>query len=296
MVFVDLDGDGILDGYIYRDEYGRIHYRDFSSNDVIIEADRIYKDPDPLPVEEIGFIEFIIDEEDRPQKDKTVTPTDNKDCDPVSEAEVKKLVDDLDKVKNINEAFDLLRKYVQTNSDNEIGIMIDTDMKTIKYFQGNESGMKIDYNSKSYISAHVHSYLGYRSPSEGDIYQTLYIARSSTYTNCKGIMIFAADGSEYFIYIDDRDKARKANMGIWHVDKNGYFLDEEMRAKEREYYELLIEQGYSEDQAFEYAMAQLIKEYAPGLKLYKKSDKEEDFKQMVPEKDEKNKITPQICK
>jgi len=296
VVFVDLDGDGIYDGYVFIDADGVIHYRDFGGNEVIIEGNRIYNDPDPLPIDKNDLFEFPRDNDrDSSPKDKAVPPSDDDDCNPVSAAEVKKLIDDLDKVKDVEEALTLLRKFSKTNSEDEMGIMI-TDKQTVKFYQGKGGNVNIPNDADAYIDVHVHTINGYNAPSPADIRYVLLHGSFRINRNYQGSMIIAPDGSEYFIYIDDRDKVRKANTSLWHIDKKGYFLDEEMNKREQIYYESLIAQGYSDDQAFEYAMAQLIKDYAPGLKLYRKSDKGEDFKQMVPEKDENDKITPQICK
>lgn len=225
-------------------------------------------------------------------------PVDNStgnDCNSTTQSKLKKLINDLTKIKNIEQAFNLMRNYIQTNTKDEIGIVVDKmgTNYSVKYYQGKDAGVDLPITSNTYIKVHVHPYYGYSSPSTSDVYKFLIQTRS--YPNYQASIILGHDGTEYALFVEDRTKANKINWNLWTSTPYGEFADEKMVKLEYDYVTSLKEQGYSNYQAYAYSMAQLIKEFAPGIKLYMRNNKNEDFKQMNPSKDSNNIVTPKNC-
>jgi len=252
------------------------------------------KDPPPPP-----------DPKDPPQKE----PEKNDDCDEVAEAAAQRAQDVLN-AEALQEKIDLLRTYANIGKI-EYGASFDRsgpDKATLgNIVQGTATQItKIPVREGVIYTIHTHPTGCYTGPSPADIYYVLYGAyRQESF---QGAIIIASDGSEYILSVTNRAEvlALFANGGYYTfgatTDANGYqvFTNEATQKEYTDIYKDLIKQGFSPNNANDYAMAYLLSTKNTGLTLSKRESKTNDFKQQTTEKgkDENNKdqYKPEKCK
>jgi hypothetical protein len=215
---------------------------------------------------------------------------------------------------NIKANIASLRINAQTNSAIEFGLAISYDpgygtysITGGKLFQGtpgsNVTGVEV--SPYSVFTAHTH-YKGLNAaPSCGDVIGTVGFykdVKSQRGNGYKGTAVFASDGSEYVIYVDDPAALERFYNGLSNDDfytRGGENGDEFMTGSDwgNTYYKAksnLLKQGYSENDAQSYALTYVLDYYNMGLKISSRTNAVSGFKE---QKTDATNITytPKIC-
>ena len=157
------------------------------------------------------------------------------------------------------------------------------------------------YNVHTHTKSNNLSIIDYTGPSVEDIYNLLaaneYYTRSG-YTNLRGIIIFAHDGSEYLLSINNRNTAYSfANnkLGLFESNDQGSFANKGMSDDYKSIFNNLKSNGYSIQDSNDYALSYLLDKYNTGLKISKKDKDENGFKETKTNIDSSNNYKPTIC-
>lgn len=213
----------------------------------------------------------------------------------------------LNTMQNMN----ILRGYAQSEP-NEWAALIDFELG--QYYMGSDlikggTGSVYLYpNSNTVYDVHTHTadtregYNVYTGFSVGDIYSMF--EASNTYSNYKGGIVIAYDGSEYLLAVNDRTKL----LQFWNNSANDYanrelfksgdgtvFKNKDTDDEYRDIRRYLESQTYSADNAHDYALSYLLDKYDTGLKISKKEKGESSFKEMKTNTDSSNNYKPTIC-
>lgn len=195
---------------------------------------------------------------------------------------------------SVSTTMGILRNYAATKSV-EYSALIDsygiTDMKEGVY--GQVPGVKI--NSNTLFDVHTHHNPGtgkniYKGPSIADIQKTLYQNNAVNAANYRGSIIFGYDGTEYLVYIEDKQKAKNFVNGRFskYMDTNsiGWFEMDDAQKLFDEFYFNLLSEGYSDSDAYIYGMSHYLNVFFDtGIKLYiKESGMKSQFKELKTEK------------
>lgn len=189
-----------------------------------------------------------------------------------------------------------LREYAK-NDENEWGMRIDfVDGKPKAYalHEGGTGSVPISYFDDTAYDLHSHpnetreGYHNYTGFSMGDIQGALQIGGDANYSNYKGGIVVAYDGSEYLLAVNDRTKTQKfwgndTNKGLFKPGENAYFEDPKMDDDYIDIREKLEGKGFSKDDTHDYAMSYLLDKHDTGLKISKKEKGESSFKEMKTE-------------
>ncbi|MFV0329391.1 MAG: hypothetical protein ACK5M3_16255 [Dysgonomonas sp.] len=207
-----------------------------------------------------------------------------------------------------------LRINAKTNQKTEFGAGISYDRNFGTYSitggeiaQGepNNFSVGIPYTAYTAYTAHTH-YTGLNAaPSGGDIIATVnfYKEIKAMGGNYKGTINFAADGSEYLIYVNDPAALEKFYKGLTNNDffqRNGSDFKEgtEWQKEYDNSFDKLKKDGFSENDAQSYALSHILDKYNTGLKISQRANKTVNFKELktATEGTGKNtKYKPQIC-
>lgn len=201
-----------------------------------------------------------------------------------------------------------LRGKISANSEYSTAINYSNDTYSIKpIVSGNGSYVAGDFSQSTVYGLHTHNGKGggYAGPSVGDIY-TLMEANSYFYNkygnnnyNMYGVIIFAFDGSEYLVSFNDRSQANTffyTNGNLFKPDlDDNFFKDSSMYTKFVDIQNSLIQNGYSKQDSYDYAMSYMLDNYNTGVRISKKESGKTDFKEMKTENNSTNNYQPKIC-
>lgn len=213
-------------------------------------------------------------------------------------------MDSPDVLTNLN----ALREHAK-NKGNEWGLRIDFVDGEYKSYALHEGGpgsvsMYVYYDTAYDAHSHPEDTDGYHNLtgfSMGDVYGTLSTGGDPKYANYKGSIVIAYDGSEYLLAVNDRAKLQSfwkddANKKLFESGSDSYFKDKNMDKEYRDIREQLEGEGYSPDDANDYAMSYLLDKYDTGLKISKKEKGKSSFKEMKTEENTTtNEYKPTIC-
>jgi hypothetical protein len=212
----------------------------------------------------------------------------------------------LEKVKpDIN----LLRQYAKTKSV-EYGLTV--NFSSGQYYvlnysklgnppayiaSGTQNNVTITTTNSSYLMAHTHPIGTNPAPSPLDA-----IALASNYAFSPDItanIVFAADGSEYMVYVDNRTAlasfCKNSNNSVFFAPNGSLFKSgSDWATTYNTVYNDLIKNGYSQNDAQSYALSYVLDYYNTGLKIYEKKIGKTDFKEQKTEKSGNNYL-PKIC-
>ena len=202
-----------------------------------------------------------------------------------------------------------LRNYAKNNSNefsSYIGKTTQGNYTMGTIIEGDWSSGNVEIYESTLYNIHTHSKSKNSSitdltgPSAEDIYSLLegnqYFA-SNGYTNLKGIIILAYDGSEYLLYINERSKAvsfANSKLYLFESNEKGSFASSGMANEYTDIVNKLKNSGYSIQNSNDYAYSYLLDKYATGLKISKKENSSGSFKEMKTEKTSNN-YEPKIC-
>jgi hypothetical protein len=214
-----------------------------------------------------------------------------------------------------------LRRLAAT-APNEYSVNIRFNSDSNQYFtsdikSGTPTSVGIEYSPFNKTIIHTHGYGQVSVPSPKDVTTMVGMARdqkqdqNSDYTtNLESSVIFAKNGTEYVISVDNKNEFETF---IYKVDDPEYFLyqyffisDEDTsnsfisgsmwaRDYEEAYNNLLNKGKYSQEDAQAHALSYLMDKYNMGLKIAKRENDLSEFKELKTEKDIKGKYSPQIC-
>lgn len=310
-LFVDIDEDGIMDGILFKDSKGDIHFKDFSLNEVIVKPDGKVDAVNQSTDISTYVPEGVNDENAGTATDEKKTPTIRDDCEGKSEkksAALQKILND----STLRQALSVLRLSLKEAI--ELGFSISYDPSVGYYVTKGQISVGASENVSLYITsyvaytAHSHGSGLIPSPSCGDAIQTgnfymdILNGNIKDQHGYKGTIVIGNDGSEYGIVVDDAEALKqfyKKNPTFFERDESSFkdakWKDEFNGIKER-----LEKDGFSESDAQSYALSYMLDKYNTGLKIHKRENKEDKFKEqktkgVLNEKEEITKYEPQIC-
>jgi hypothetical protein len=203
---------------------------------------------------------------------------------------------------------DTLRNYAQNQTSREYGMVINKDSggyNSSEVIPGTKGSIELPIGANTVYSVHIHnnSEAGtvLTGPSFSDVLTT--ISYGYKYDNDEGSVILTHDGSEYLIYIDDKDIARE----FWDSDDRGHVdLDENNKLKDdfgkrvyKDMHENLLKQGYSKDDAHIYALSAFFDYWETGIKISVKEDGDTTFRETKTDKQYITETTynyiPSVC-
>lgn len=210
------------------------------------------------------------------------------------------------KAPNVLVNMNFLREYAK-GKENEWSMLIDSQYgsyKTSELKEGRPGSASLRPNANTVYDVHTHNddkregYNVYTGFSVGDIYGTF--DTSYEYSNYKGCIVIAYDGSEYLLAVDDRERLQKfwgntTNRDLFKSGDNTIFKDGKMNQDYEDIRRYLDKQGYSVDDAHDYALSYLLDKYFTGLKISKKEKGENSFKETKTEKSTTNEYKPTKC-
>jgi hypothetical protein len=220
--------------------------------------------------------------------DRDKKPEVRTDCTAQSEQNAKSLENDL-KAAGIIQNITSLRNFASSKST-EYGMLINVNSEGYIYSgamqQGTSSGvdMKIGQNTAYSVHTHYSCSGGIKGPSARDIYNTIDAVGKSDYY--EGTVIFACDGSEYYIHVEDYNKAEilYKERGLFATDSKDKFLNAEMNDIYKDAKDNMLKQGYSEDNAHIYTMMSFLDWQDSGIKIYIKESASGQFKEIKVDK------------
>jgi hypothetical protein len=204
---------------------------------------------------------------------------------------------------------DTLRQYADTASI-EYGLTVSHGTNFLYYFiapqnnnkyikSGTVDSISVAAPPNTYLTAHTHPSVNNSAPSPLDAISVAYNYKNQNCENITANVIFAADGSEYMVYVNDRDLlaafCNNASNGDFFKPNGGLFKSGSQWAQTyntvRNY---LTGKNYSQNDAQSYALSYVLDYYNTGLKIYEKKSGTTAFKEQLTEKSN-NKYTPKIC-
>jgi len=145
------------------------------------------------------------------------------------------------------------------------------------------NSFKINYSEKTILVAHTHTKSGLSSPSPSDA-NFLCIAYNNGAKNIYCNTIFAADSSEYAVYVNDKSaftKFCKDTLNVSFFERSGS-LFKTGSVYDKDYttvFNNLVSQKYSQTIANSYALSYVLDKYKTGIKIACRNKKTEDFKE-----------------
>ncbi|MDH6307093.1 hypothetical protein M2451_002327 [Dysgonomonas sp. PFB1-18] len=222
---------------------------------------------------------------------------------------------------DIKDKMNLLRTNANTSQKIEYGagISYDSNFGTYSITGGQiaqgaagSNSVEITYSAYTVYTAHTH-YQGLNAASSGgDIITTakFYKEIKAMGGDYKGTINFAADGSEYLIYVDDPVALEKFYNALptnndFFVAKTTELANGSDFKKDSEYQRIYIDvkrklekEGYSENEAQAYALSYVSDHYKMGLKISYRKNKNDNFKEQkttTTGTGKSIKYKPQIC-
>ncbi|MBF0649304.1 hypothetical protein IR083_10775 [Dysgonomonas sp. GY75] len=216
-------------------------------------------------------------------------PGERTDCTAQSEQAAQELEEGLVGTNDIKEYISRLRLYASSKSV-EYGMLIDADNEGYINSGGVQKGtsrginMEIGRNTVYSVHTHYNCSIGLASPSALDVYYTINAVGKSDYY--EGTVIFACDGSEYYIHVEDYEKAEKlyGKKELFAVDSNDDFLNSKVQGMYDDIIINLLDQGYSQNYAHIYSMMSLLDGQDSGIKIYIKESASGQFKEIKVDK------------
>ena len=162
---------------------------------------------------------------------------------------------------------------------------------------GDANSVEINRTYRAYLIAHTHPPGSNPAPSPSDAITLARAYREDDAENITANVVFAADGSQYMVYIEDRSafntfcngpsyysfiNAEGSMFGIGGYDT--YY---------NEVYNNLKTQNYYDNDAQSYALSYVLDYFNTGMKIYEKRNGE--FKEQKTEIKYNNNYSPQIC-
>jgi hypothetical protein len=176
------------------------------------------------------------------------------------------------------------------------------DVNNPNYFQsGTSNNVLIKTNLNTYLVAHTHPTGTNPAPSPSD---AILLAKTfvpngegDRSPNITANVAFAADGSEYMVYVADRNAFENFCYGNSYnsfANKNGSMFESgsSFETSYNNAYNQLINANYSQNDAQSYALSYVLDLYNTGMKIYEK--KSGAFKEQKTEKVNDNYL-PKIC-
>jgi len=153
----------------------------------------------------------------------------------------------------------------------------------------------------TYMFCHTHpsgaGQLSSPSPSDATLLGKAYKGGS---TNVYANVAFAADGSEYAVYVSDRTAFTNfcnntANASFFtNTSDNSFQSGTNWATDYKSVYDNLINQGYSQTDANSYALTSVLDKYNTGIKIAVRNNHTDQFKEQKTVKITKN-YQPQKC-
>ncbi len=241
------------------------------------------------------------------KKDKK--PEKRTDCTSQAEANAKNAEEAMKGNRDITNKIMTMRNNAK-NKPNEfnsyIGITNKGNYIAGNIIEGDWNSGNVDIYESTLYNVHTHSksknpsISDYTGPSVEDIHNLLEANESFTrggYTNLRGIIIFAYDGSEYLLSISDRNKSilfAKNKLYLFESNNHGFFVNSDITTEYTMIFEKLKNDGYSKQDSNDYTLSYLLNRYNTGLTISKKENGKTSFKEMKTEKINSN-YQPKIC-
>jgi len=198
----------------------------------------------------------------------------------------------------IKRKIDTLRTYAKTR-DKEWAMTIDFYRGEYHVYKGDliegqDGWIGISRSVATVLTLHTHNaskdegVIHFTGPSGSDINSVLsnnYVITVNRGGRYRGTVIFAYDGSEYFLYVNNRKKAIDyyikchGEFDEIRTRRGDRFVSDEIQEEYKKVYSKLVEDGYSKQEAHDYTMSYLLDKFETGLKLSKRNNKSEKFKQ-----------------
>jgi hypothetical protein len=213
----------------------------------------------------------------------------------------------------------LMMKAQAGLSLNEYSYIIDyrTVVSATAKYISSEDGIQEGSNNKVNINpgpqantlVHTHPQGQNPAPSPRDI-TSFFNEKNSTAKGLTSSVIFAHNGSEYVITVDDQEAVDSFLEKLKNPDFSANFIIPEDQTSngfvpgstwEQDYQEVYnkLWKGkggeYSDEDAQAYALAYLMDKHDTGIKIYKRKDHYADFKELNTARSDNNKYTPRIC-
>jgi hypothetical protein len=154
--------------------------------------------------------------------------------------------------------------------------------------EGTTSNVQYSYSSNAYMIAHTHPYsqgaITAPSPSDAITLAEVYSKGNVKASNIQASVIFGYDGSEYVIYVNNRNQLKD----FCDASKNSNFFEKDGANFKKnsifdEYYNNarinMKSKGYSENDSRAYALTYVLDFFQTGLKISKKEPGKNDFKE-----------------
>ena len=221
-------------------------------------------------------------------RDDDNIPEERTDCTQQSEQNAKNLENDL-KLAGIIPDITTLRNFASSKSI-EYGMSINVNndgyINSGGVRPGNSSSvdLTIDQNTAYTVHSHYCSSNRIKGPSARDIYNTIDAVGKSDYY--EGTVVFDCDGSEYYIHVEDYNKAEilYEERGLFATDSKDKFLNAGMNDIYEDAKDNMLKQGYSEDNAHIYTMMSFLDWQDSGIKIYIKESASGQFKEIKVDK------------
>jgi hypothetical protein len=203
-----------------------------------------------------------------------------------------------------------LRQYA-TNQPNEYGLTVsyanghyyvynqNIGSNPTYIVSGTPNSLNIATTITTYLIAHTHPTGQNAAPSPLDAITLANNYCNNNSPNITANVIFAANGSEYMIYVTDRDYLDSFCSNSGNSDffeNNGAFFKSGSvwQTTYNAAYNKLISNNYTQNDAQSYALSYVLDHYNTGLKIYEKKSGTTDFKEQKTIKTGSN-YSPQIC-
>lgn len=227
--------------------------------------------------------------------------------------------------EDITPRIDEMRQLAaQSNIENALVINYNPDREDSGYYiyapdgvpirTGTKNSVAIEASFNTYWILHNHPEGTNACPSPLDIIATIEIMKDQYiqtskggnlgYTNLNGSIIFANNGSEYVISVNDKSKAqaffndsgndsffKAAGDSDPNFNAGTVWKTEYDNAKEN-----LLNRGFSEEIAQSYALSHVLDHFEMGLKIMKRDDPSTDFKEQKTDIDNRGNLVPTICR
>ncbi len=207
----------------------------------------------------------------------------------------------------VNKAVNTLRTYASNKNEYAITIDVVDNQYYARKDQNNgifstsnsSSEVNISSGTYTYMVCHTHPDDKLSSPSPSDV---AYLGKAfmDGSPNIFANLIFAADGSEYAVYVSDKVAFANfcnnaSNASFFDKTADNYFKTGTSWATDyKNVYNNLINQGYTPTDANSYALTSVLDKYNIGVKIAVRNTPQEKFKEQKTEK-LKNNYQPQKC-
>jgi len=201
-----------------------------------------------------------------------------------------------------------LRGYASSQSD-EYGFSINYENGDYWIYDKNPNGVfcsgsqtliDIGFMDNAYLQGHTHVNGDLTTPSPRDFITVcnLYLKGA---TNIHGNVVFAYDGSESMVYVDDQTKFQAfcasiaSNMSLRNTGALFPVGSVYANTYDAVYAQLTEVQNYSASIANSYALTYVLDNYNTGIKISYRSDKTTQFKQQYTDDNSYNYYIPYKC-